>query len=707
MTSRALPALLLLAACGAGDDPAPGSGPASGPGRATPQAGPRSPGDWRLAARRQRALDDKPEWVLAEDLDGDGRPQLAAATLVPGELIGLGEEGGPERYRVPIGGYPLRPIPRPGGQVVVASREDVVLRWVDTTAEVGVLPLPAVPRALAVGDLGADGTEELVLACDGRRLLTTTADAPGTLAETALTDELPRCLLVVGDGRGVLVGAQSTRSLALHGYADGVLGSEVERVQLPGIPRDLQEGDLDGDGDAELLVVGGEEHLWVFGWGAPGGADAWFEAEPLTWHVSSIPIAARIDGGQVHVLHVGRLELIVLDQLTPTGGRRRAGYAGQTPRDLATLDVEGDGNLEVAIANRDSRAISLLDGGPGGPRFATRAPVGGFPNGVVAGDLNRDGRTDVVTLDSKSSTVTPLLAAGDRLRPLPSVAVGESPRGGRLTDLDRDGHLDLVLLSVDAAGGRLVRLFGDGTGRLARRGQDMPAGFAPRDVQVVGERLVVVDDERDELLLLSRTGELRWRGALASGPSAVEVVEFDGDPGPELAIALGGTGRTGVVFGEIAGDVFRELHHAPVVGAPFDLARADLDGDGRLDLVALLASEPGAKKGAVQPVFLDAAGGVQLGTPVMVSLAPRHVVAGDLDGDGGAEVLVAAQFAHVVDLFTCRGRALVPRDAVGLGIGPMALALLDADGDGVLDLAGANGHSDDVSLARGLFVEAP
>ena len=42
-----------------------------------------------------------------------------------------------------------------------------------------------------------------------------------------------------------------------------------------------------------------------------------------------------------------------------------------------------------------------------------------------------------------------------------------------------------------------------------------------------------------------------------------------------------------------------------------------------------------------------------------------------------------------------------PQDDIGAGIGPMAVATVDLDGDGVLDVVVANGHSNDVSVLRG------
>jgi hypothetical protein len=67
-----------------------------------------------------------------------------------------------------------------------------------------------------------------------------------------------------------------------------------------------------------------------------------------------------------------------------------------------------------------------------------------------------------------------------------------------------------------------------------------------------------------------------------------------------------------------------------------------------------------------------------------------------LDGSSG-EVALAFQLQNEVGLLDLVGGDLVPA-AVGVGEGPMAIAALDADGDGALELATANSGDGTVSL---------
>jgi hypothetical protein len=78
-----------------------------------------------------------------------------------------------------------------------------------------------------------------------------------------------------------------------------------------------------------------------------------------------------------------------------------------------------------------------------------------------------------------------------------------------------------------------------------------------------------------------------------------------------------------------------------------------------------------------------------------------------VDGDGRAEVFVAAQDSHLINGWT----AAVPRgaaqlslrafDDLGAGLGPLDLVLTDLDGDGRIDLCVANGFSNDLSVLYG------
>jgi hypothetical protein len=64
--------------------------------------------------------------------------------------------------------------------------------------------------------------------------------------------------------------------------------------------------------------------------------------------------------------------------------------AGVRPRSVAVGDFDGDGNLDLAVANADSTDVSILPGNGDGT-FTVPAPTyaaGDEPNSVAVGDFN-------------------------------------------------------------------------------------------------------------------------------------------------------------------------------------------------------------------------------------------------------------------------------------------------------------------------------
>lgn len=728
------------------------SAPETGAGAAAEgKAGGMAEGtDWplRFHARRERSLPAKPEWVVAADLDGDGAAELMAVTVTPGTLYlwrggprGLGRE----RLQLPVGGYPLRPVvlpaAEPGGRrrVAVASREERELIVLDplggSPAEVlGRVALPGVPRALDGGDLGADGEFEVVVACDGGRLVVVAGwNGDLQVRSSPMEDELPRCLRVLDEGSGVVVGFQATRALTLHPWDGSTLGPGTRTCVLDGIPRALAQADLDGDGARELVCAGGDERVWAFGFGedargfAQGGEPrAWSTGSPVPIDLEVLPPTASGRTAGLMVLHFRGLTHVVWRDLGSDGpGWRGQDYAGQTPTDGTLLDADGDGHLDAALANRDSQAVSLVPGTASGRLFIDPRPrVGGFPNGIAAGDLDGDGWEDVLVLDSKDNDATVLLSREGRLVRVGRVPLGPAPRAPQLVDLDGDGNLDLVLLTSDANGARLLRLLGDGAAGF-RRLADVPVASSASDLSVAdldGDgrlELAVSAPESDELVVLTHVpGEdslrERLRAKVPSGPAALATLEFDGDPDPELALTLAGAGgRRGVLVleADLEGGRLEELAHVELAGAPTLMARGDLDGDGLQDLALVLVPDRDPNQGRLWTLIQERVAGVARLVPrggARTSPTPRDLDLVDLDRDGRDDVLVVAQIAHVLDLWASRpgegewegGPRLVRQDALGAGVGCMAAVALDVDGDGWLDLAVANGHGDDVSVLR-------
>ncbi len=205
-----------------------------------------------------------------------------------------------------------------------------------------------------------------------------------------------------------------------------------------------------------------------------------------------------------------------------------------------------------------------------------------------------------------------------------------------------------------------------------------------------------------------------------SGPIRVVCGDLDGDGKPDLVNINYYTGTVNIyrntgTNASLAASSFSSPIVLSIPGAAnnlFGLSLGDLDGDGRLDLLVAghqlnqisifqNLSTPGGLTGAS---FAARVG-------ILVSGSPDAVSAADIDGDGRLDVITANAAANTVSILrnVGNGGVIVPSSfaspvSFASGPSPFGLGVVDLDGDGKLDLATANQGSANrsVSLFRNL-----
>src|SRR5438128_737886 len=117
------------------------------------------------------------------------------------------------------------------------------------------------------------------------------------------------------------------------------------------------------------------------------------------------------------------------------------------PRAMVTADFNGDGRLDLAVANFYSSNVSVLLSNADGTFQPARTSANGtYQNSLAVGDFNGDGKLDFATANYDYATVSVLLGDGlGNLEPPTDFATfAASPFSVAAGDVNGDGHIDLV-----------------------------------------------------------------------------------------------------------------------------------------------------------------------------------------------------------------------------------------------------------------------
>ena len=260
---------------------------------------------------------------------------------------------------------------------------------------------------------------------------------------------------------------------------------------------------------------------------------------------------------------------------------------GPDPSTVAVGDFNNDGIPDLAIANGDATLTILLGNGDG--TFTPAAGLmTGISNGVTIGDFNRDGISDLAVSRYNTNEVTIYLGNGDGTFTAKS---SFSPNATSIAvgDFNGDGVPDLAIAN---SGNNLIIMLGNGDGTFTAATTPPELGghsylVAVGDFNLDGNLDLAVANSTSEgantvtILLGNGDGTFTTKSTLPTmmwDYSSVEVVDYNGDGIPDLAVSYGSVGEgvyTNILLGNGDGTFTATNTLVGTLGAV-----GDFNGDG-------------------------------------------------------------------------------------------------------------------------------
>jgi hypothetical protein len=208
-------------------------------------------------------------------------------------------------------------------------------------------------------------------------------------------------------------------SMLGDGNATGTF-RDARTASVPGSPFGIAGGDVDGDGDVDLVVaISDAGRIAVL----KGNGDGSF-----------VGLDCTVDPAPAGCFNVG---------LSPAG--------------VTLGDLNGDDNPDVVVANEDSDTASvLLNDGSGG--FTAGSPLDtglfSFPEASVIADFNGDGHKDIAVVNSENDNVAVFSGVGNGTfgaATFFAVQEGGTPLAIATGDLNGDELPDIITANADLA----------------------------------------------------------------------------------------------------------------------------------------------------------------------------------------------------------------------------------------------------------------
>ena len=341
------------------------------------------------------------------------------------------------------------------------------------------------------------------------------------------------------------------------------------------------------------------------------------------------------------------------------------------PQSVAAGRFNTSGFMDLALLNSGNTSptpdtISILKGNATGgfTVSGTTYPTGNGSVAIVAGDFNGDGKLDLAVANSTDMTVSILLGNGvytfsaatpysaAPLTSLTAIAIG---------DFNGDGVLDLAVSGTTASGNAVVILQGDGTGAFSNVTPsgvavgNGPSSVVTGDFNGDGNLDFAVANETDNTISVWMGNGSGTTFTAAAGspfttgggtaPAAIATADFNGDGHLDLAVAESNKKRVDIFKGNGDGTFTLQAGTLATGTTPISIVAGDFNSDGQIDLAV---TNSGQKTASLMLGNGDLT--FQAQTTANVGTNPVAITSADFNGDGTADLAVANSGSNSVSI---------------------------------------------------------
>lgn len=489
----------------------------------------------------------------------------------------------------------------------------------------------------------------------------------------------------------ILVGNDDSDDIRL--YRNNNASLTLDGLRVTGNVRSIDTGDLDGDGDLDVVVgvtTGSTVHIFLNEGGDLGPQTlAQIVSRPFHVRLVDFDFDGDIDIGVQSDSILSTVGAVTHNQGNGLFDDVVTGLVADAPESMDIGDLDGDGDLDLAVATEHSISLLLNQADLSFAQPATY-PAGDTLVDVQASDVDLDGLIDLVI--SGGGTPRLIVMRGDAeagfLAPMVT-DLDVAPRRIRLADLDADGDADAFFVNSGETEAHLhVNEGGSFDSRMLVPIGPLPADIGTGDIDADGDiDLVATNSGMSTIsVVLNEDGVYADPVTFPAGstPRSLELVDVDADADLDVLVGNVATTTLSVLVNDGTG-AFTPLGASSLPAPPRDIIVGDLDADGDPDVVVTSLFDD------MMSILINTGDGsfesvaeLQLGEIVRPVLT-------DVNNDGLLDILYALHEENVAHVLLANGRGGFAEDVYRAGLTLTAIAAADVDLDGDRDLISTTG----------------